>query len=620
MRTFSVAVATLTLLIGPLTLRGAEAAPDVLASLRKGHPRLLVLDEDLAQVKKAIESDPTAKAYFDQIKAAGDKALPDPASKRELIGPRLLGVSRQALGRVTVWAGLYRLTGDKRYADRAVQELLAVAAFEDWHPPHFLDTAEMTNAVAIGYDWLFDVLTPEQRATLRTAIVEKGLKPGLKVYDSKKSWAIETNNWNQVCNGGMTLGALAIADEDPEIAREVIEDARKSIKIAMDQFQPDGGCVEGPGYWSYATRYTAYYLAALKTALNTDFAYLQSPGFADTGLFRIYSVGPIGRTFNYADAGDGVAEGAQMFWFARAFDRPIYAAHERRMLAEKRERVDPLHLLWFNAAGSDDEIARLPTAALFKRINVAFIRSGWNDPNAAFVGFKGGDVSASHAHADLGTFVYDVEGVRWAFDLGPDDYNLPGYFGKNRFDYYRLRSEGHNTLTIDGQNQDRKGAAPIVALSAKSSLAVADLSRGYPMAKHVARGVRLLGRQLLVQDEMQSDAPLDVVWHLHTQAKIELGSDPRSAMLTSGKKTLKLHIESSDSGHFEIADSDPPPATQPTPPMRAPRYGGKKLVIRQADKVTNLRLVVLMTPGSEEALKVEIEPLEKWSASGSLSP
>ena len=58
---------------------------------------------------------------------------------------------------------------------------MAAAAFEDWHPPHFLDTAEMTNAVAIGYDWLYDVLTPEQRATLKTAIIEKGLKPGLKV-------------------------------------------------------------------------------------------------------------------------------------------------------------------------------------------------------------------------------------------------------------------------------------------------------------------------------------------------------------------------------------------------------------------------------------------------------
>src|SRR3954462_13539433 len=112
--------------IGPHVAQAAEqkVAPnaDVLASLRKGHPRLLVLDEDIARVKKAIASDPVAKGYFDQIKAAGDKILTDPVAKRELIGPRLLGVSRQVLGRVTTWAGLHCLTGVQRYADRAVQE------------------------------------------------------------------------------------------------------------------------------------------------------------------------------------------------------------------------------------------------------------------------------------------------------------------------------------------------------------------------------------------------------------------------------------------------------------------------------------------------------------------
>src|SRR5262249_23035558 len=155
-----------------------------------------------------------------------------------------------------------------------------------------------------------------------------------------------------------------------------------------------------------------YYLVALQTALGTDFGYLATPGFKETGLFRIQSISPTGRTFNYADAGEGIAEGMQMFYFARAFDMPVYAAHERRLIAEKREHVDPLHLLWFNAAGSDGEIDKLPGGALFKRINVAYLRSAWNDPNAAFVGFKGGDVGASHAHADLGTFVYDVDGVR----------------------------------------------------------------------------------------------------------------------------------------------------------------------------------------------------------------
>ena len=97
--------------------------------------------------------------------------------------------------------------------------MLTAAAFPDWNPAHFLDTAEMTNALAVGYDWLFDFLSVEDRATIRKAIVDKGLKPGMAVYANKGWWTTATHNWSQVCNGGMTAGALAIADEEPELAR-----------------------------------------------------------------------------------------------------------------------------------------------------------------------------------------------------------------------------------------------------------------------------------------------------------------------------------------------------------------------------------------------------------------
>src|SRR5687767_1402427 len=212
----------LIILITLLTVAGsaAQAQDDVLKSLRPGHPRLLVLDDDIARLKREIETDATAKAYFEHVKGVGDKLLDAPPSERKLIGPRLLHVSRQVLGRVATWGGLYRLTGEEKYATRCREEMLAAAAFEDWNPSHFLDTAEMSNALGIGYDWIFSTLSNEDRRIIRTAIIEKGLKPGLKVYESDRGWHKRTNNWNQVCNGGLTVGALAIADEEPAIARQ----------------------------------------------------------------------------------------------------------------------------------------------------------------------------------------------------------------------------------------------------------------------------------------------------------------------------------------------------------------------------------------------------------------
>jgi len=210
-------------------------------------------------------------------------------------------------------------------------------------------------------------------------------------------------------------------------------------------------------------------------------------------------------------------------------------------------------------------------------VNVVTMRSAWNDHDAAFVGFKGGDNAASHAHCDLGSFIYDVDGVRWAYDLGADDYNLPGYFGKKRWDYYRTRSEGHNTLTIDGPNQDPKATAAIVAFSAdpKSAFAVVDLSKAYPSAKQVLRGVKLIGKGLLVEDEVATDEPVDVTWNFHTQAKIKIGENHRTATLTSAKKTMFLQLLTPASAHFEIADSDIAPATQSTVPQKVVKHGGR---------------------------------------------
>src|SRR5439155_24112436 len=203
--------------------------------------------------KQSISNDRTAKAWFEQIRKNADKIIDEPVSKRELIGPRLLHISRQVVLRTTTLAGMHRLTGERKYAERARDEMLAVARFSDWHPEHFLDVAEMTNGMAIGYDWLFDFLSEEQRKTIRTAIVEKGMKPGLRVYASGKGFAVNTNNWNQVCNGGLTVGALAIADEEPTVARDIIAKARASIVRSLALFNPDGGCEEGPGCWAYAT-------------------------------------------------------------------------------------------------------------------------------------------------------------------------------------------------------------------------------------------------------------------------------------------------------------------------------------------------------------------------------
>lgn len=601
------------------------AAPDdadasLLQTLRTGHPRLLVLDDQLTAVKEMLKTNAEAQAAYGRLQAEGEKILSEPPLTYEIGGVEhtLLGVSRQVEGRVWLLAGLYRLNGDARLAARARDEMLAAAGFPDWYPKHFLDTGEMTAALGVGYDWLYDFLSPSDRATIQQAIVAKGLNPGIAGLTGKGHLRNLHNNWVQVCNGGLTIGALAIADEEPAKAAQIIKLAQPQMKRIMGLFAPDGGFEEGPIYWNYATAYNVYYLAALESALGTDFGLSQARGFDLTGNYRIQTIGPAGKCANFGDASEDISIAPQMLWLARKFNHPEYAWHEEEInellsrLAKRSEfsRFAIMELLWAQPGGDGLSTANLSAGAKFDRIAAAFLRTDWGDTNAIYIGFKGGSSRASHGHLDLGSYVLDAFGQRWAVDLGPDSYGLPGYFGKQRWTYYRMRTEGHNTLTIDGQNESLTAVAPLTAFSTgdNRSFAIADLSAAYRgQLAAWQRGVLLLNRrQVLVQDEVQPKQAADIVWNFHTRARITLADDGRQAVLSQGGARLSVRILSPAGTKFEDQ-----PVTIPAPQRPAP--GVENLMIRLPQTPAKTTIAVLFQAPDDPAVAPELQPLASWS-------
>jgi hypothetical protein len=602
----------------PADSSSATDAAQVLRTLRPGHPRLFALDADIQRVRAIVASDPKAREWRDQVRAQAASLLAQPPLTYHLDGPRLLEVSREALRRIATLGLIYRLDGERGCADRAIRELMTVCDFQDWHPPHFLDTAEMTTAAAIGYDWLYPLLTPQQRALVKQAIVDKGLTPGLEIYEMNAGWVNYAHNWNQVCNGGMTVGALAIADEEPKLAARIVSYAVKSIPTSLAGFKPDGAWAEGPSYWRYATDYTVFFLAALQSALGNDFGLGDSPGLDCAGDFRIYDNGPNDLVFNFADASEGYGRNAQMFWFARRYHNPLYAWFERHNPAPPNAWA----LLWYDPEG--DLPPDLPRDKWFRAADLAFLRSAWDDPNAVFIGFKGGENPVNHGHLDLGTFVLDAQGERWALDLGPDNYNLPGYFdakpGGQRWNYYRMRTEGHNTLTLDGDNQALPCQAPIVAFRSapERAFVVADLSAAYPKTKRLRRGIALLDRKhVLVQDEIETAdgppsadgaslaSPVDLVWAMHTRAKVAV--DSATAALTQNGKTLTARILSPAGAVFATASADPGAP-------QARNEGVTKLVVRLPALSGATRLAVVLS--TDVTVAPALAPLDDWVALG----
>ena len=113
--------------------------------------------------------------------------------------------------------------------------------------------------------------------------------------------------------------------------------------------------------------------------------------------------------------------------------------------------VHPMDLLWFHENASESN--GVSTFKQFGRAGVVTLRGNWSDIKTTYLGVKrGANNACEQGHYDLSRFVLDSSGVRWAMDLGPEDYNPPDYFDANmRACYHRARTIGHNTLTETAQ-------------------------------------------------------------------------------------------------------------------------------------------------------------------------
>jgi hypothetical protein len=583
----------------------------ILKTLQKEHPRLLLTETHLQELKTLSNNDAKLKRYAADVVAQADKDIFKSPIQHVLIGPRLLDKSRECLLRVYDLAFAYRWTENPKYLAAAVANMKNVCAFADWNPSHFLDVAEMTHAVAIGYDWLYNKMDQATRNEIRTGLIKLGLNEGKKAYSNNAWWTKVDHNWNQVCNSGLTIGALAIAETDPDIALTIVPKAIENLPYALKSYGPDGVWGEGPGYWGYATDYTVYGISAMQTALGSDFGLTKLPGMNLTGYFPIYSSGPTGYMLNYADAGEKSKLGAPHddFWLAGVYNNNHFSDFVIDQLETRTANI--YDVIWYrpyanSAAKRDLDKFFDGSVALY------FSRSSWTDANALWIGLKAGYNKVNHAHLDLGNFEMDALGVRWARDLGSDDYNLPDYFGKLRYTYYRLQSTSHNVSLLNGQNQREDATSKFLkhGEGIAEPFAVLDFTEAYKdFASSAQRGMKVVDnrKSILIQDEFILAKQAEVVWGMTTDATIQI-INPKQAELTLSGQKMTAKILSPANAVFAVES-----ASQLAPQKL--NTGVSRLLAKVPASTGNVTMSVLLAPqwlGSTSSYSGEIAPVAKW--------
>jgi hypothetical protein len=615
----------LMLLICITGISHAQQSVSLQSITNKQHPRILLLKGEEVQIAKSIEGNQIWKKMHETIVKECDSLLILPPIERIQIGRRLLDKSREALRRVFYLSYAWRLTNQDKYFQRCEKELLAISGFSDWNPSHFLDVAEMTMAVSIGYDWLYPKLSDESKKIIREAIVNKGINPSL---DSKNnSWLKAVTNWNQVCNAGMTYGALAVAEDYPELSKNIIDRAIESITLPMGEYKPDGSYPEGYGYWGYGTSFNVMFLSAIEKVFSSDFGLNKMPGFLQTAGFLQNMTGVTGLCYNWGDSGSGGNLSPAMFWLAQRNNDPSLLWVEKTYLQKADfskftdDRLLPAVMIW----GKDLPLDKVtePKVKAWKGEGanpVCLMRTSWTDRNAIYLGFKAGSASVNHGHMDIGSFVMEADGSRWASDFGMQDYeSLESkgiqVFGRTqdaqRWSIFRLINKSHNTLTINDEFQQVKGYAKIDKFSDQPGFmyAISDLSSVYEnQVAEVKRGVAIVDQKFVViRDEVvAANKPTTIRWTMMTSATPVLGKN--SITLNKEGHTLVLQVNTPANVITKTW------STEPTTSYDAPNPGktliGFEMKLKPNQKQT---IQVLLIPGSTGKQNMKfVKPLSNW--------
>jgi hypothetical protein len=548
------------------------------------HPRLLMLKGEEREIKKRVLAEPLFRDLHHLIITESDKMLLLPTLTRNQVGRRILHTSAEAKRRIIYLSYSFRMTGNKAYAKTAEKVMLDMSKFTDWNPSHFLDVAEMTAALAIGYDWLYDELPASSKEIIAKAIQSKGLDES---KDETKCWWLRADmNWNQVCNAGISLGALALFENDPLGSAALLNRALQSIKLPMDVYKNNGAYPEGYGYWVFGTVNNVFLIDMFEKAFKSDFGLREIPGFMKTAAFEQQMEGPqtaqylipmnksignepfnlVSQNFNFGDARVKTGVLPTMYWFAAKSNKWSLLWNEvnklKRDLESNRDILTkdhslPFLLVWGNKI--DLKKITAPTEKMYVAQGkgaMAVMRTSWNAPDAIFLGVKAGTEIHSHAHMDAGSFVMDANGVRWAMDFGMQEYESLESKGIDlfkmtqespRWDVFRLNNLAHNTLTFNNKKHWIAGLSTIENPIEKEGLmsVSTDISSFFPTdAKKVERTFSIIDNKYVkIQDRILTAEKQDTIrWNMLTTAIPQIKNN-KTILLKQNGKELMLMME-----------------------------------------------------------------------------
>jgi hypothetical protein len=373
------------------------------------------------------------------------------------------------------------------------------------------------------------------------------------------------NNWNPWINSNWLICALLSEPDEDRRAASVFKILR-SLDRFLVPYPRDGGCDEGPGYWSRAGASVFDNLNLLFKASDGQIDEFGDALIREIGRF-VYRAHIAGNFYlNFADASamlspdpllvfeygrriadpDMTAFGA---WLADVVNPVENGVFTERNIAPSLNRV-------LQALFSLDDLPKRPAQPPLVRdvflpeIQVMVSRDRGGSSRGIYLAAKGGHNDESHNHNDIGNFVVYTDGKPLLVDVGVETYTRKT-FSPQRYEIWTMQSAYHSLPTISGvmQAPGASFAARNVQHSAAEDVShfALDIAAAYPPEAKLKTWQRTFthqrGQGVVVEDSFEiAEKPSELTLSLMTPSQVDasrpgllvLSPAPLAAEMVSG--------------------------------------------------------------------------------------